>query len=262
MARCDHSLHASYCVTGPLARDEIVARLALILAPGVGSQNLRSLLREFHSGEAVLRLARSSEIGSIEPEVTQALTDSSLAYAERALRLGEASNWVAVTPEDLAWPTQLENLDRPPALIWTRGEVSFLTAPSVAIVGSASTGHPQLRAELDVGTALMISGWVVAPCTGGVADALLSRAAGRLSAPLLTVVADPPRSLEIFEAEVQVSEMPFWVGGSRQPGRRAEELAIALTTRTLIVGAESADTRRAERLARRLRRDFETARYK
>ena len=102
---------------------EVVATLALSLAPGVGVQRLRLLIRNFGSAQAA--------IASPQANVT-----ASLAAGERVLaQLAELGARVVLLG-DPDFPPQLEEIHEPPPILYVWGDLSLCTRPIVAIVGS------------------------------------------------------------------------------------------------------------------------------
>jgi DNA processing protein len=102
---------------------EVVATLALALAPGVGPQRLRLLISTFGSAQAALAAPHSG--------VKAARADGERVLAQLA-ELG-ARVLLAGDPE---FPPQLEEIRDAPPLLYVRGDAALLTRPIVAIVGS------------------------------------------------------------------------------------------------------------------------------
>jgi DNA processing protein len=101
---------------------EVVATLALSLVPGVGTQTLRKLVGKYGSADAALGSGTVSGAARAEGERVRAELD----------RLGAR----VVFPGDPAFPALLEEIYDPPALLYVWGDVSLLSQPTVAIVGS------------------------------------------------------------------------------------------------------------------------------
>jgi DNA processing protein len=113
---------------------EVVATLALSLVPGVGPQRLRLLISTFGSAQAALAAP-----------ATQSRVNASLADGERVMaQLAELGARVLLSgcPE---FPPQLEEIHDPPPILYVWGDLSLLTRPSVAIVGSRD--HTSYGAE-------------------------------------------------------------------------------------------------------------------
>jgi DNA processing protein len=126
---------------------EVLATVALSLVPGVGPQRLRLIVATFGSAAAALD-APQSKLQSLEGIGRAAASAIKAARPEDGARvlsqlasLG-ARMLVAGQPE---FPAQLEEIHDPPALLYVWGDVSLLTRPTVAFVGSRN--HTTYGAE-------------------------------------------------------------------------------------------------------------------
>lgn len=102
---------------------EVVATVALSLAPGVGLERLRLLLATFGSAQAAL--------ASPACRVKASLRDGEHVL-EQLQQLGAR----ALVRGDPHFPPQLEEIREAPLILYVWGDVALLTEPSVAIVGS------------------------------------------------------------------------------------------------------------------------------
>jgi DNA processing protein len=126
---------------------EVLATLALSLVPGIGTQRLRTLVATFGSAQATLdapqsRLAAVHGIGLAGASAIKAASphDGERVRAQLA-QLG-ARVLLAGDPE---FPTQLEEIPDPPAVLYVWGDLSLLAQPTVAFVGSRN--HTTYGAE-------------------------------------------------------------------------------------------------------------------
>lgn len=117
-----------------------------------------------------LRLDRTASIGDLEAAV--------------------AGEMRIVAPESETWPDALDDLGlHAPLLLWVRGDVSLLSACSVAVVGArACTGYgSQVTAELTDG--LCAAGAAIVSGAAYGVDAIAHRTALALGAPTIAVLA-------------------------------------------------------------------------
>ena len=101
---------------------EVLATLTLSLVPGIGSQRLRQLVGAFGSAQAALAAPQCR--------------GADLADGRRVLEQLAALGARALFPGDPEFPPQLEEIHDAPAVLYVWGDVSLLTRPTVAIVGS------------------------------------------------------------------------------------------------------------------------------
>lgn len=133
-----------------MENSEVVATLALSLVPGVGPQRLRLLISTFGSAQAVLAAPESK-------------VNASRGDGERVMaQLAELGARVLLSG-DPEFPPQLEEIRDPPPILYVWGDLSLLTRPSVAIVGSRNhTGYGAEAARILAGAvatrAVVVSG--------------------------------------------------------------------------------------------------------
>ncbi|ACC69229.1 DNA-processing protein DprA [Paraburkholderia phymatum] len=128
--------------TLPLTDTELAAWLRLAAAPGLNPAALRRLLVAFGLPEAVL----SQTFAAIAEATDQATAQAALAppSADFAAQFDAVRAWRAlpgnalVTLDDPAYPPSLLTMPDPPPLLYVKGRMELLQAPSVAVVGSRS----------------------------------------------------------------------------------------------------------------------------
>ena len=119
---------------------ELVAWLALMRAPGVGSTALRRLVEHFGSARSALGTRRTQLQGLGLP---QNVIDGVL--AARAEDATPDLEWLAspghhaLTLDDPRYPARLRQIEGPPAVLFVNGDPACLAQPQLAIVGSR---HP------------------------------------------------------------------------------------------------------------------------
>ncbi len=126
---------------------EAHATLALSLVPAIGSQRLRTLIATFGSAQAALDAPQSklASVWGIGPAAATAITE---ARAEDGARVVQqlatmgARVLLAGQPE---FPSSLTEIPDAPAVLYVWGDMSLLTRPAVAMVGSRN--HTTYGAE-------------------------------------------------------------------------------------------------------------------
>ena len=120
--------------------DELGAWLRLLLVPGVGREAARRLLAAFGSPEAVLTASDAALHTTVGPALAAALRQTP---DDLATQLSAVQAWLAgdgprqvLTLGDAAYPRALLESPDPPLMLYVRGDVTVLSAPSIAVVGS------------------------------------------------------------------------------------------------------------------------------
>jgi DNA processing protein len=126
---------------------EVVATLALALVPGIGSQRLRLLVSTFGSAQAALDAPQSklAAMFGLTRAAATAIKEARREDGERvrdALRKLGARVLLSGEPD---FPAALEEIPDPPAVLYAWGDLSLLTRPAVAFVGSRN--HTNYGAE-------------------------------------------------------------------------------------------------------------------
>jgi DNA processing protein len=117
---------------------EVLATLALSLVPGIGSQRLRTLVSTFGSAQAALaapqsKLAALYGIGpAAATAIKEARPDDGLRVLDSLKQLGAR----VLLAGDLDFPASLAEIPDPPAVLYAWGDITLLTRPCVAFVGS------------------------------------------------------------------------------------------------------------------------------
>lgn len=144
---------------------EFGAWLRLACTPGLGRASARALLSHFGTPEAVLRAPDRARRSVVPARAAQALLEPGEAAsvrwsaADAWLREGARRDWVALG--DPRYPAALLQIEDPPLLLFSEGEIGLLSRPLVAIVGSRhptaqGTAHARSFAQ-----SLSGEGWVV-----------------------------------------------------------------------------------------------------
>ena len=117
---------------------EVLATLALSLVPAIGSQRLRALIRTFGSAQAALDApqAKLATIFGIGRAAATAITEARLEDGARVLERLRVLGARVVLAGEPDLPTQLEEIPDPPTVLYVWGDLSLVTKPGVALVGS------------------------------------------------------------------------------------------------------------------------------
>ena len=112
--------------------------LALRLVPGLGARVAMRLVTNFGSATGVFR-ASSSELESLKvsSQVVRNIAagtvfEEAIQEAEKARQLGAT----LISVRDVGYPPLLKEIFDPPLLLYARGDISLLGAPSVGMVGT------------------------------------------------------------------------------------------------------------------------------
>ena len=114
--------------------------LRLIQTTGVGLDKARKLLSVFGLPSNIFK-ADFSALSTVVPErvamtLTKQMADDIVAQIERTRLWCEDQNNHVLTLADDAYPKALLDIADPPILIYVKGRLELLSAPSVAVVGS------------------------------------------------------------------------------------------------------------------------------
>jgi DNA processing protein len=117
---------------------EVLATLTLSLVPAIGSQRLRQLVSVFGSAQDALvaPYARLAAVDGIGRAAATAIKAAALTDGERVLAQLAALGARVLFPGEAGFPAQLEEIRDPPAVLYVWGDLSLLTRPCVAFVGS------------------------------------------------------------------------------------------------------------------------------
>jgi DNA processing protein len=140
--------------------------LGLALTPSLGPIRARKLVEHFGGIEQVYRASLTELEGAgLRAESAQCIAlGKALELAEEELVRAAAAGADIVTLDDEAYPTALKNIYDPPLVLYVRGNVSVLSEPGIAVVG---TRHPtpygigmanRLSCDLAVRGLVIISG--------------------------------------------------------------------------------------------------------
>ena len=115
--------------------------LALTVTPGLGATRGRKLVQHFGSPDAVFHASLTElEAAGLMAVSAQAIANgSSLTRAEEELAKAHTAEAQIIAIGDPDYPLRLMEIYDPPLCLYARGDVSILSQPGVAVVG---TRHP------------------------------------------------------------------------------------------------------------------------
>jgi len=112
--------------------------VALTLTPGMGPTRIWKAMNRLGAAEHVLEASLTELEGAGMPAQSAQFVFEGKAKAaaeDELKRVAEAGGSI-LTPEDEAYPERLREIYDPPAALWIRGNVSLLSRPGIAVVGT------------------------------------------------------------------------------------------------------------------------------
>ncbi len=137
------------------------ARLKLALARGVPRARLLALLRAAGTPERMFSPDSEGLALNLAAESLPLLPREHIEEINAQLRLGERVRADIVAWSDPDYPTLLKQIPSPPVVLFSRGDVSAASRPSVAVVGSRRSSRSGLFVAEKLGRGLASAGFVV-----------------------------------------------------------------------------------------------------
>jgi len=139
------------------------ALLALCRAPGLGPQRIKTILEHIDALEDFLSLKRNDWQRLNLPEKTITYLESpDWRAVDSDLLWAETHNHHLITWFDNTYPPLLRHIATPPPVLYARGNLSALTTPTLAIVGSRRPTQQGLSLAHHFAGALAQNGFAVA----------------------------------------------------------------------------------------------------
>nr|WP_320011375.1 DNA-processing protein DprA [uncultured Desulfobulbus sp.] len=147
---------------------EAVHWLTLSLLPGLGCTLVHRLVEHWGSASAVLLQAGAGDAfpRGVGPKIRELLSDpfrlekARQTAREELLRL-ESFGAVLLCPESCEFPSSLLAIADPPAVLFCQGDLSLLSQPSVALIGSRAATEYGRRVARQLGRELSQHGLAV-----------------------------------------------------------------------------------------------------
>ncbi|GAB2893083.1 DNA-processing protein DprA [Uliginosibacterium flavum] len=216
--------------------------------PGVGPERQRELLASFGLPERIFSVGQFALAQVIGERLAETLKKhDNVAQIEAALAWAGESGNAILSLADAAYPQALLQIPDPPTLIYVKGRVALLNAPSLAIVG-ARTATPQGEANAEAfAQALSQAGLTIISGLALGVDAAAHRGALKGASGTIAVVgtgADriyPARNAklarEIAEHGVILSEFPLGTPPAAYNFPRRNRIISGLARGVLVVEA-------------------------
>ncbi len=250
--------------------EERLAWLALALSPGLGPKRILDAMQALEEPRRILSLGLTELEGLRFPAAT-----AQFIFDGKARRAAE-EEWARVAAQGATvvsfgcaeYPELLKEIYDPPPVLWVRGDVSLLSRPSIAVVG---TRHPtpygagvaeMLARDLAVRRLLIVSGMA-----RGI-DSCAHRGALAARMPTVAVwgtgidVVYPKENKKLAEEILAaggaiVSEVPMGTFPAPQNFPRRNRILSGLSIAVLVVEAgENSGTRVTARCAAEQNRDL------
>src|SRR5215208_1521383 len=118
--------------------DERVAYLALTQVPGMGPARLAALLTAYPSplGAHSAPFELLCTVPGFSRAMATALKETTLDSLQNALEAAEKLGVTVLLPDDQEYPTLLRHIPDPPPVLFALGNLSLLSQPAAAVVGS------------------------------------------------------------------------------------------------------------------------------
>jgi DNA processing protein len=254
----------------PALGEDRLAWLALTLSPGLGPRRILDAMKQLDAPSEVFRLPLTALEGLRFPgAAAQFIFDGkarAAAEAEWARVVAQGASLVTYGCKE--YPERLAEIYDPPPVLWVRGDVSLLSRPSIAVVG---TRHPSpygsgiaemLSRDLAARRLLIVSGMARGIDTCAHRGALAART------PTVAVwgtgidVIYPKENKKLAEEILAtggaiVSEMPMGTFPAPQNFPRRNRILSGLSIAVLVVEAsENSGTRVTARCAADQNRDL------
>ncbi len=150
-------------------RDELLAWLTLLRAPGLGSAGLRALLQQAGSARAACADRRLRQRAGLAPAAQGWIDHPDAERLEADLAWLARPNHRLLRYDEADFPPQLEAIPQPPAALFVAGDPAALLGPQAAIVGARSASAQGLAIARDFARTLSRSGLTI---TSGMADGI------------------------------------------------------------------------------------------
>ncbi|WP_250847149.1 DNA-processing protein DprA [Aquisphaera insulae] len=204
---------------------EVLDLLALTMVQGVGSLTCRALLDHFGSPGRVLDAPASKlrEVPGIGPKVAERIASARRDNdAEAELDLCRRSGVELIPRGSPRYPSPLDEIPDPPALLYARGTLEPRDQIAVAIVGSRHGTPYGLRVAERLGAALARTGFTVVSGLARGIDAAAHRGAVRAGGRTIAVLGNglaqiyPPEhqglAAEVEASGALLTELPMRQG--------------------------------------------------
>ncbi len=225
-----------------LTDEELIAWLRLIRSDNVGPRTFRSLLAQFGSAQAALEAL--PELARRGGRLLIKVCEKAEAEAEIAQSMSCGIRFIALKDSD--YPSLLKTIDDAPPLLAVRGNVTALSKPIIAIVGSRNASAAGLRMTEILAKDLGKAGFTIA---SGLARGVDTRAhQASLQTGTVAVIAGgheriyPAQNIPLTEAIIDnggaiITEMPLYWEPRAQDFPRRNRIVSGLSYGVIVVEA-------------------------
>jgi len=234
--------------TVPATPDEAALWIGLSLIPGLGGQGLRELLHRFGTPEQILAVShaglRTVVSDKIAGRIKESLDPAAIAPAMAWL---ESPDNHLVTLADSSYPRALLEIADPPPLLYAKGNLALLNAPTFAIIGSRNATPQGEKTAEDFAKALSDAGYCVVSGLALGIDGAAHRGALKGRASTIAAVGTgldivyPARhralAHQIAEQGLLISEFPIGTPSMAQNFPRRNRIISGLSRGCLVVEA-------------------------
>jgi DNA processing protein len=170
--------------------------LRLSLVPGVGNETARKLLAAFGLPKHILCAELSALQLHVPTRIAQAIVSSTLQHEDAAivkqieatqLWLQQPGNFL-LTLADARYPSALLNIPDPPLMLYVKGRLDLLLAPSIAVVGSRNATAQGVQNAENFSAHLSQAGLTVSSGLAAGIDAAAHQGALRGAASTIAVI--------------------------------------------------------------------------
>lgn len=224
-----------------LGWSEKLACLRLIRSENVGPVTFRELINRY--GGAQKALDAIADL-SLKGGRTKPVRICSADLAEQELAAAEAIGAAAIFTIEPGYPALLAHLDVPPPLLYVKGRLELLNAPSIAIVGSRQCSAAGAKLSGHFASALAEAGYVIVSGFARGIDSFAHEAALRHTVAVLAGGIDviyPPENANLYTRMAQdacfVSEHPPGFKPRGQDFPRRNRIISGLSYGVVIVEA-------------------------
>ncbi|GGC96585.1 DNA-processing protein DprA [Undibacterium terreum] len=144
---------------------ELADWIRLEQTPGVGQETARKLLAAFGLPQQILA-AGFPALRSIVPDrialpLSQPPSEQILSQIARTLEWCDQPGNAALTLADAGYPPSLLNIPDPPVILYVKGRLDLLQAPSIAVVGSRNATAQGIDNAEKFSESLSRAGWTI-----------------------------------------------------------------------------------------------------
>ncbi len=228
------------------------AYIVLNLLPGIGSQRVQALIREFGSAAAILERSAGeiAAVRGIPSALAAKLADwQSETNLPLELELTERGGARIITRDDYDYPEVLRHIPDPPLCLYVRGNLPEFDARTVAVVGSRRvTRYGRAMAKL-LSESAVYAGWKVVSGLAYGVDAEAHQAAvdaGGITVAVLgggLAKVHPQDHIPLARAIIDhggavITEFPMTFPVSRQSFPRRNRIVSGLSQAVIVVEAD------------------------